>query len=181
MHSGYKSSWGFLGHVLEEGTCSWRVACMLRCSSGVGFIYGFSWAGILLLSCQCCRHIHGVGLTCEQGFLNLMIIQTWRYFRKQSEKRHSEITNTYKPDRAYQTGSLSYMSHSTPSYKKYLLLLLQPPQWMPCSIKSSRLAIRQCGLCSPPKKKKVLNFFLENLLQCLTVLPERRFSPNLWT
>ena len=39
--------------------------------------------------------VHRAGLTCEQGFLNLMIIQTRGYFRKQSEKSCSEITNTY--------------------------------------------------------------------------------------
>lgn len=77
----------FPGHVLEKGTSSWTAACMQRCSWGGGFIYGFSWAGILFLSCQWCGEKHGAGLTCEQWFLNLLIIQAWRYFRKQSGKK----------------------------------------------------------------------------------------------
>lgn len=95
LHSGYKSSWFFSGHILEEGACSWRAACVLTFSWGVGLICEFSGAGILLLTCQCYRQIHRAGFTCEQGFLNLA---TWGYFRKQFEKGHSETTNTYQPD-----------------------------------------------------------------------------------
>lgn len=74
LHRGYKSSWFFSGHILEEGACSWRAACVLTRSWGVGLICEFSGAEILLLTCQCYRQIHGAGLTCEQGFLNLA---TW--------------------------------------------------------------------------------------------------------
>lgn len=56
------------------------------------------------------------------------------------EKCHSGITSSCKSDQVllcslmFIRQVLLAVSHSSPSYKKYLLLLLQPPQWMPCSI-----------------------------------------------